>query len=147
MKIVDGLIGGLAGALGVTIAHELVKKWVPDAPRLDKLGEQGAAKLVEKATGERPKQKDMYAPALAADLVANALYYGFAAANTKHPIRTAGALGITAGLGAVNLPSKMGLNGQHTAGSFQKKLITIGLYTLGGIIAGVAVNMFREKKA
>jgi hypothetical protein len=147
MKIVDGLIGGLAGALGVTIAHELVKKWVPDAPRLDLLGEQGAAKVVESATGERPKQKDMYVPALAADLVANALYYGFAAANTKHPIRTAGVLGVTAGLGAIKLPSKLGLKDEYTSGTLQKKLITVGLYTLGGIIAGLAINFFRERKA
>lgn len=146
MKIVDGLIGGLAGAISITIIHELTKKVFPDAPRLDKLGEQATAKLVGKVTGETPPKKDVYGAALAGDLIANALYYGFAAAGSKHPIRTAGVLGITAGVGALKLPAKMGLKEEYTSGNFQRKLITVGLYTLGGIIAGAAVNLFRAKR-
>jgi hypothetical protein len=146
MKIVDGLIGGLAGAISITIIHEIVRKIYPDAPRLDRLGEQGAVKLMEKTTGEKPAKKDMYGAALAGDLIANALYYGVAAANAKHPIRRGGILGVTAGIGAVGLPGKMGLDKEYTAGSFQKKIITVGLYTLGGIIAGAAVNFFRSDR-
>ena len=57
MKIVDGLIGGLAGAISITIIHEIVRKIYPDAPRLDLLGEQGAVKLMEKTTGETGKRR------------------------------------------------------------------------------------------
>ena len=143
MKIIDGLIGGMAGAIGVTLLHELTRKIYPDAPRLDLLGEQATAKVIKKATGESPKESNLYGTALAGDLIANALYYGLAAANAKHPIRTGGTLGITAGLGAISLPGKMGLNTEHASGSLQRKLITVGLYTLGGIIAGTVVHYFR----
>ena len=145
MKIIDGLIGGLAGAIGITLVHELTRKIYPDAPRLDKLGEQAVQKFVNKTTGDAPPQKELYGPALAGDLIANALYYGFAAAGTKHPVKTAGFLGISAGLGAISLPSKMGLNEELTSGTLQKKLITVGLYTLGGIIAGSVVNFMRNR--
>lgn len=145
MKIIDGLIGGLAGAISITLIHELVRKAYPGAPRLDKLGEQATAKLIGKATGEHPKEKDLYGPVMAGELIANALYYGLAAANSKHPVKTAGALGITAGLGAINLPSKMGLKDEYAAGTLQRKIITVGLYTLGGVIAGTVVNFFRNR--
>ena len=147
MKIVDGLIGGLAGAISITLIHELTRKIYPEAPRLDRLGEQATAKIIGKVKGDAPPQKDLYGPALAGDLIANALYYGLAAANTKHPVKTAGALGITAGLGAITLPSKMGLKEEFTSGTLQKKLITVGLYTLGGIIAGSVVNFFRSRES
>lgn len=145
MKIVDGLIGGLAGAIGITLIHELTRKLYDDAPRLDKLGEQALQKVMHKTTDEAPPQKELYGPAMAGDLIANALYYGIAAAGTKHPVKTAGFLGISAGLGAISLPSKMGLNEEYAAGTLQKKIITVGLYTLGGIIAGSVVNWIRKK--
>src|SRR5688500_8084098 len=110
MKLLDGLIGGLAGAIGITIIHEITRKIYPEAPRLDKLGEQAVQKIVGKTTGHEPAEKEMYGPAMAGDLIANALYYGLAASGTKHPVKTAGLLGISAGLGAISLPSKMGLN-------------------------------------
>ncbi len=145
MKIVDGLIGGLAGALGVTIIHEITRKLYPDAPRLDLLGEQATSKLMKKAAGTAPTGTALYGTAMAGDLIANALYYGLAAANTKHPVRSGATLGITAGLGALKLPSKMGLDKNHAAGTIQRKLITVALYTIGGIIAGATVKYFRDR--
>src|SRR5687767_235124 len=115
MKLLDGLIGGLAGALSVTLLHETLRKVYPGAPRLDLLGEQATSKII-KATGHEPPAEDkLYGTALVGDVAANALYYGFAAANAKHPVRTAAILGITAGLGAISIPSKIGLSDQHSA--------------------------------
>jgi len=144
MKLIDGLIGGLAGAISITLIHEITRKLYAGAPRLDLLGEQAAQKVMKKTTGNEQPKEDLYGPALAGDLIANALYYGLAASGTKHPIKSAGLLGFSAGLGAITLPSKMGLREEFVSGTLQKKLITVGLYTLGGIIAGGVVNLVRS---
>lgn len=146
MKILDGLIGGLAGALSVTLLHELTKKLYKGAPRLDLLGEQATSKLLHRSGAEVPEGNKLYGVAMAGDLIANTLYYGLSAANTKHPIKTAGILGISAGLGAINLPDKAGLNADYAAGTRERKLITFALYTIGGIVTGVVVNMMKNQR-
>ncbi|NII24485.1 hypothetical protein HB364_05315 [Pseudoflavitalea sp. X16] len=40
MKLLTSLAGGLAGAISVTILHELVRKIDPSAPRPGRLGER-----------------------------------------------------------------------------------------------------------
>jgi len=145
MRLVDGLIGGLAGALSVTILHELTRKYYAGAPRLDKLGEQAAEKIIEATGNKAPNEKELYGPAMAGDLVANALYYGFAAANTKNPVRTAGILGVSAGLGAINLPGTLGLNEKHASGTTERKLITLALYTIGGLVTGAVIKMMQRQ--
>lgn len=145
MKMIDGLIGGLAGAISVTLLHELTRKMFDGAPRLDLLGEQATAKVIRSVKGDAPDEKKLYGPALAGDLAANALYYGFSAANAKHPLRTAAVLGISAGLGAVSVPDKIGLNGEHTAGTIEKKLITVALYTIGGLVTGAVISLMRSR--
>lgn len=145
MKLLDGLIGGLAGALSVTLLHELLRKVYSGAPRLDLLGEEATSKIIRATGHEVPDEKTLYSTALAGDVAANALYYGIAAANAKHPIRTATIMGITAGLGAISLPSKIGLDDQHSAATTEKKLITLGLYTIGGLIAGIVVRAMQKQ--
>jgi hypothetical protein len=145
MRILDGIIGGLAGAISVTLLHELIRTFYAGAPRLDQLGEQATAKLI-KSTGQHPPDEEkLYAPALGADVAANTLYYGIAAANAKHPVRTATLMGLTAGLGAISLPSKLGLNNDYSAGTPERKLITLALYTIGGIIAGTVVKTMKNQ--
>lgn len=145
MKLLNGIISGLAGAISVTLLHELTRKIYPGAPRLDRLGEQATAKLIKSAGGNAPSEEKLYGPALVSDVAANALYFGIAAANAKHPVRTATIMGITAGLGAINLPSKLGLNKEFSAGTKEQKFITLALYTIGGIITGAVVKMMNKQ--
>ena len=49
MKVLEALAGGLAGACVLTIAHESLRRVVPEAPRMDILGMRAIAKLMEKA--------------------------------------------------------------------------------------------------
>jgi hypothetical protein len=145
MKIIDGLIGGLAGAISVTLLHELTRKIYKGAPRLDLLGEQATAKAIGAVTGNTPDENKLYGAALAGDLAANALYYGFSAANAKNPFRTATILGISAGLGAITVPSKIGLSGEHAAATTERKLVTLALYTIGGMVTGMVMNMLKAR--
>lgn len=146
MKLVSSILGGLAGAIAVTLLHELIRKNFDEAPRLDKLGEESAAKLIELSGNSAPPEKQLYKPALTADILSNAFYYGFATSRGKRPIISGLIAGATAGMGAVKLPGKMGLNPDHTAGSPEKKAITIGLYTVGGLLAAVIAKAFSRSR-
>lgn len=134
------LIGGFIGAATVTLLNESLRKLSANTPRLDKLGEEATAKVVESVGGDAPTGDSLYATSMAADILSNTLYYSSAAANKDHPLFAGAGLGIMAGLGAVYLPETMGLNRNHTAETDSKKWMTIGLYTLGGIIAGAVIK-------
>lgn len=134
------LIGGFVGAAAVTLLNESLRRLSANTPRLDKLGEEATAKTIESLGGDAPSGGDLYATTLGADILSNTLYYSSAAANKQNPLLAGAGLGIMAGLGAVYLPEKMGLEGSHTAGTKEKKWMTIALYTFGGIIAGAVIS-------
>jgi hypothetical protein len=134
------LIGGFIGAATVTLLNESLRRLSGNTPRLDKLGEEATAKTIESLGGKPPQGNNLYATSLAADILSNTLYYSSAAANKDNPLLAGAGLGIMAGLGAVYLPEQVGLDPDHTAATDPKKWITIGLYTLGGIIAGAVIK-------
>jgi hypothetical protein len=145
MRIFYALLGGLAGAAAVTVAHELIRKNYSGAPRLDKLGEEAATKVINATGHAAPDEDDLYVPTLTADIISNAFYYGLATVRAKNPLMAGLTAGAAAGLGAIKLPAKLGLHPEYTAGSTEKKGITVGLYTLGGILAGVIVRALKGK--
>ncbi|HLA53170.1 MAG TPA: hypothetical protein VK618_07690 [Flavitalea sp.] len=146
MRILYALLGGLAGAAAVTIAHELIRKNYSGAPRLDKLGEEAAAKLINATGNKAPNEEDLYVPTLTADIISNAFYFGLATVRAKNPLMAGLTAGAAAGIGAIKLPAKLGLDPEYTAGTNEKKGITIGLYTLGGILAGVIVRALKGRE-
>jgi hypothetical protein len=134
------LIGGFVGAATVTLLNESMRRMSGITPRLDKLGEEATAKAIESVGGTPPTGDRLYATSLAADLLSNTLYYSTAAANKDHALFCGAGLGVLAGLGAVYLPEQMGLDPLPTAETDAKKWITIGTYTLGGLIAGAVIT-------
>jgi hypothetical protein len=135
-----GLIGGLAGAITTTILHEILRRRYSGAPRLDKLGEEALDKTVSKISGNHIPAEKKYPASMAADIVSNTLYYSAAAFKPARAVLTGTILGATAGMGAVKLPGRMGLNGSTTAGTSNRKWLTIGLYTIGGLVAGLVAK-------
>jgi hypothetical protein len=146
MKILNALIAGLAGAVVVTIAHELIRKNDPDAPRLDLLGEEALGKVIRATGADVPVKAKLYAPALTADVLSNAFYYGLSTVRAKNPLMAGLFAGASAGLGAIKLPRRLGLDLSHTDGSTHKKGVTMGLYTLGGILTGIIVRRFGNRQ-
>src|SRR5690242_12815108 len=69
------LAGGAAGAVALTLVHEAARRTLPDAPRMDVLGERAIAAGVRAAGGEPPPEPQLHRAALAGDLVANTAYY------------------------------------------------------------------------
>jgi hypothetical protein len=141
--VFKSLVAGFAGAITTTVLHELIRKNVSNAPRLDLLGEEATAKTIEAAGVTAPEGDRLYWTSMAGDIVANTLYYSMAGLKKQSSVRAGIGLGLSAGLGAVELPGKLGLNEDHTAGSQQKRLMTIGLYVIGGLVTGMVMRSIR----
>lgn len=147
MKLLASLAGGLAGAISVTILHEIVRKLAPSAPRLDTLGEQATARLLEKAGQEVPSGAALRSSALAGDIIGNTIYFSLAGTRIKKAISTGGLLGLTAGIGALKLPGMMGLKEGNTKASSKQRWLTIGLYVAGGLVAAGVTKWIERRSA
>jgi hypothetical protein len=146
-KTLAGLAGGLAGAITLTLLAELLRKNFSGAPRLDKLGEEALDKTVSEISGKHMTADRQYSTSMAADLISNTLYYSATAFKPASAVLTGAILGATAGAGAVKLPGRLGLNEDNTAGSPNKKLLTVALYTIGGLIAGLVTRRLTTPKS
>ncbi|MDF2191048.1 hypothetical protein [Paraflavitalea sp. CAU 1676] len=146
MKVLTSLVGGLAGAISVTILHEIARKLAPSAPRLDKLGEHATARLIEKTGHDAPRGQALRSTALAGDLIGNTLYYSLAGTRINKALTTGSLLGLGAGIGALKLPQVLGFNEHHTNNTPKKRWLTMGLYIAGGLIAA-GVTKWLENRA
>lgn len=125
------IMGGLAGALSLTAVHESVRQFYPGAPRVDLLGVRAVRELLNKSDIPIPALDTQRQLALGGDLVSNATYYSLAGESYTRGLL----LGLAAGLGGVFLPGPMGLGESPTNRSFTTQLLTVGYYTLGGLVA------------
>ena len=140
-------LAGVAGASALTILHEIIRRNDPEAPRMDKMGMEATAKLLKKVHIQPPSEKSLYMFTLVGDIISNSLFYSRIAAGDKKQVWTNGALlGLTAGLGAVYLPNKLGLNEQHSNLTNKTKLMTVGLYVIGGLVAAATASLLQSKK-
>ncbi len=130
------LVGGLAGACALTLLHETVRRFVPEAPRMDILGMRAISKTMEEL-GETPPQdeQELHRWALTGDIVSNAIYYSFAGTG-KDALWRGTLLGAAAGAGALYLPGPLGLGEAPSNRTPETQAMTVGYYLLGGIIAG-----------
>ena len=136
MKIYAALIGGLAGACAVTILHELMKRNDPKAPRMDKLGMEAISKGLEEADQPVPEKKELFWWAMGSDLLMNSLYYSLSGIGERKNATGKGSLlGMAAGFGALLLPKPLGLSEKHSNRTFKTKVMSLGLYLFGGLIA------------
>jgi hypothetical protein len=141
MRAISALEGGLAGACALTVVHELVKRAVPAAPRMDLLGMTALAKLLRSVGKNPPREKSLYYITMAGDIVSNSLYYSLAGVGKKkNSILRGTLLGFAAGLGAILLPKPMGLNPSYSNRTVQTQVMTVAWYTLGGFVSALIMN-------
>ena len=140
MKIIKALGSGVAGAISLTLLHQLLKKVHPDAPRVDQLGMQAIAKGLDQLGINPPREHTLFKSSLAGDLLFNSIYYSFTAAG-KIPLLSASLLGLGAGVGAVALPGPMGLDERFTARNASTKALAIGIYLFGGLAAAAIYKL------
>ncbi len=136
MTTTSSLSSGVAGACALTLVHEVLQRSNPEAPRMDLLGMNALAKLLHKVDLPVPKRDKLYALTMAGDLVSNALYYSLAGIGAKNGVLLRGTiLGLAAGIGAVVLPKHLGLNNAPSNRTSGTKIMTVGIYLFGGLIA------------
>ena len=123
------ILAGLGGALALNILHETVRNNFSNVPEVNKVGEEALNKALETVDMKITNNDQLYAATLAGDVVSNAVYYATTATSGFNI-----ASGISAGIGAVVLPKKMGLDDMPVAETTQKKLLTVGYYLFGAVV-------------
>lgn len=138
MQPMPALASGLAGALTVTVTHELVRRVYPHAPRVDLVGMRAVARTWRATGHEPPTRDDRYAIALAGDLVSNAAWYALVELGDPRGRWARGALlGLVGGLGAAYLPAPLGLGDAPVGRTNATRALTVAWYVLGGLAAAV----------
>lgn len=140
------LESGFAGATTLTILHEIIRFLDRDAPRMDELGKQAIANIASKAGMDVPDDDQAYLIATASELISNGLFYTLVGEGKQESVLLKGAvLGLTAGVGAVVLPDKLGLDGSASKRTTKTKLMTVGLYLVGGMIAALVSKKLQDR--
>ncbi len=142
--LINAAVAGTAGAFATNVLHEITRRVVPNAPRVDVLGMQALAKALTASTGGTPTGGDLYRSTLAGDLVSNAAYFSAVGLGGGNAVGLGLLLGIAAGVGAVVLPPRMGLDPKPTARTGTTGALTVGLYTAGGLVAGLTYAALRD---
>lgn len=145
--MIDAIASGAAGAVALTLAHEATRHTLPAAPRMDVLGKRALAAGFRAADVTPPDEPAMHAVALGGDLISNAAYYSLVGLGGADGAIVRGAvLGVAAGLGAVFLPGPLGLGTAPSRRTPQTALMTVGLYALGGLVAGTAFGALSDRR-
>lgn len=141
MKYTNSLLGGLAGALTLNLIHETYRKLDADAPRVDIVGEEALSKIVSKSGCTPPTRNKLYLYTLIADIITNGLYYSLAGVGrNKNLLLKGAALGLGAGVGALVLTPRFGLDPTPITKTSKTKALTVAWYLIGGLVAGYAIQ-------
>jgi hypothetical protein len=142
------ITSGVAGAASLTLLHELARRRLPYAPRMDLVAMRGLRRLVPGLREPNVRSKQLHTLALAGDLVSNSVYYAAVAAPTARATWTrAAVLGTAAGAGALLLPEPMGLGTPPHSEDRRNQLMTVTWYLAGALAAAaVATAMARGER-
>ncbi len=143
----EALLGGLAGALVLTVLHETARRVLPAAPRMDILGRRALTGGLKAAGIDPPDESTMQVAALAGDLASNTLYFSLVGLGPAHGASLRGALlGALAGIGAVVLPPYLGLGKTPRGRTPRVQAMTVGWYVAGGVVAGLATQLLADRR-
>jgi hypothetical protein len=147
MSSTEAVISGVAGAAALNVAHQALQGATVDAPRMEVLGMRAMKKGFEAAGANVPPRKDLYPLTLIGDLISNSGYYSLVGLTKPENALLAGtALGLAAGVGAVALPGPIGLGTEPSTRTPQTTAMTIGLYLLGGVVAGLTYSLMSKRR-
>ena len=141
MKTIQSWISGAVGACTLTLLHEVARRTIPDAPRVDVLGSEAISKGLRLAGQRPPAGEKLHHMALAGDLASNTCYYSLVGTGEDKGVWLRGAiLGLVAGLGAVFLPGPMGLNAAPSNRTPATRVMTVAWYLVGGLAAAATAR-------
>ena len=139
------LASGAAGAMALTALHEVTRRVMPHAPRMDVIGKRALAGTMAAMGARPPRGKILFRQTLAGELISNTLYYGVIGAGSRpRALRRGLLLGMIAGVGAVLLPPRLGLGNSPGGKAPLTPLLTLALYTAGGLAAGAVARLLGD---
>jgi len=141
------VLAGLGGAVMLTILNESLKHVNGDMPRIELVGEEAVQKTAAYFGIEVNDEKTLYGASLIGDLVSNTAYFSMIGGEGKELWIKAASAGILAGIGAVNLPSKLGLDDEPVAKKVTTQAWTVGYYLIGALTTAVLVNVLSKAQA
>ena len=146
MKIPSSLISGFSGAIALTILHQVFRKTVKNAPRMDRMGEQAIQKIIGSTGHKVPSKDSLFNVTMAGDIAGNAMYYAMVGGLRVNPVITGATLGFAAGVGALLLPEPLGLDEKYSNATTKTQVLTVAIYLAGGIVAGLVQRQLKKKK-
>lgn len=145
-RILQNLIGGLAGAVALTVIHEAVRRIDENAPRVDLVGEEGINKVMDSIGAEKLEGQSLYVAALTSDIISNSIFYSTIGSAKRGRLLTRGVTcGLAAGMGALSLTKKLGLDDKPVNRSARTKWMTIGYYVTGGLVTALTIRALRSR--
>ncbi|MCG9793326.1 hypothetical protein [Flavobacterium algicola] len=144
--ITNNIIAGLGGALVLNILNESLKGLDNKMPQIDLVGEEAVLKTSALLGMEIKDSTSLYRSALVSDIISNTLYYSLINNRGNKLWSTAASSGLMAGVGAVKLPNKMGLNDEPVAKSLVTKALTISYYVAGALTTAAILSLLDRKK-
>lgn len=146
MSLSRALSSGFLGAIALNLLHETARRILPNAPRVDLLGERATTRLLKNMNVDPPTGDNLYAATLAGDLISNGAYFGLVGlGKPQNAPRNGALLGLAAGLGAVLLPGPLGLGKAPSARTPATAAMTVGWYLVGGLVAGLAYRRLAHR--
>lgn len=142
MKVSSALAGGLAGTITVASLHEALRRITPNAPRMDQLDIDLLSKGLKSMNKKLPEENELQRWAVGGELLCDTAYFSMAAAGGRKKAWLCGALlGLAAGISAVVLPKSLGLPDESSNKTLGTKIMTVGLYLIGGLAAAAVARM------
>lgn len=136
MSMLRALASGAVGAVVLNVVHETTRRFLPEAPRVHRVGMRAIAAPIRRLGRTPPDSETLYGWTLAGDLVGNSLYYSLVGlGRPEHALVRGAALGLAGGLGVVALPGPLGLGSRPVARTPATRLMTVTWYALGGLTA------------
>ena len=143
----NNLLAGLGGAIVLTILNESLKNVSGDMPRIELVGEEAVQKTAAFFGVEVNDQDTLYGASLVGDLLSNTTYFSLISGEGSGLWTKAASAGIVAGLGAVNLPDKLGLDDEPVAKSTNTKLLTTAYYLAGALTTAMLLQILEKYNA
>lgn len=138
------IIGGLAGAIVLTLLNESLKNVNSDMPRIDLVGKEAVQKTAEYFGLDIENSESLLSTVLVSDIISNTAYYSLINGEKEELWLKAASAGLLAGLGAVNLPAKMGLEDKPVSKSLTTKALVIGYYLAGALTTAAVIRMMEK---
>lgn len=145
MAKTKNMIAGLIGSVALNILHEVMRKNVKNAPKINLVGQEALNKVLGEFGTPITDPKTLRNTTLEADVISNAIFYSMIGGNPKYIWPKAIALGLSAGIGAIKLPEPLGLNAKPVTRTTQTKVLTVGYYIFGALVTALILKTISKK--